>query len=330
MNRRPVRGQLTLWAVLLVLLPTALCRAENELYHQTLTQDNRKLQLYISAEFQPAQQQALVTWIDFLSTALLQVYGRWPRQEWSISISPVSAAHDDPIPWAQVKRNAVDSVEFYTAPNASSDTLKEAWTGYHELAHLLIPYQGWGDTWFSEGLASYYQNILQARSGMLSEEETWQKIYEGFLRGRADTQFNGQSLEEISRNMRKDGGFMRVYWSGAWYFLATDVRLRQQSSGKKSLDQALERLNQCCAEKQLSVPQMVDKLDQLNRVLLFQPLYEQLIHSTEMPAFEDIFASLGISIIAGKVHLQQQGPGALLRQQILQPIVQPIVQPKPL
>jgi len=37
-----------------------------------------------------------------------------------------------------------------------------------------------------------------------------------------------------------------------------------------------------------------------------------------MPAFETSFASLGISIVDGEVILQQAGPGAALRQQILQ------------
>jgi hypothetical protein len=62
---------------------------------------------------------------------------------------------------------------------------------------------------------------------------------------------------------------------------------------------------------------MVSKLDQLNRVLLFQPLYEQAIVSTEIPPFEPIFASMGISIADGKVQLQNEGPGAHLRQQIV-------------
>jgi hypothetical protein len=38
-----------------------------------------------------------------------------------------------------------------------------------------------------------------------------------------------------------------------------------------------------------------------------------------MPAFERIFASLGISVADGKVTLQQEGPGAQLRRQIVQP-----------
>jgi predicted metalloprotease with PDZ domain len=116
--------------------------------------------------------------------------------------------------------------------------------------------------------------------------------------------------------MREDGGFMRVYWSGAWYFLAADARLRLQSGGKLSLDQALERLNQCCAEDRLSVPEMVARLDEVNRVELFRSLYDEVAASTTVPPFADIFASLGIDIIDGQVRLQENGPGARVRRAI--------------
>ncbi len=315
-------GGTTLLALLLILLPRSGLAQDN--FQKTLIKDGRQLQLDISAEFSPVQRDALMVWIDFISTALLQVYGHWPRQHWQVSVSPASSAASDPIPWAQVHRDHVDRVEFFTAPHATALALKKAWTGYHELAHLLIPYRGEGDTWFSEGLASFYQNVLQARVGILSEQQTWQNMYEGFQRGRVDAQFNGQTLSSVSDSMRENGGFMRVYWSGAWYFLAADIRLRQQSAGKITLDQALQKLNDCCADEQLSVAQIVAKLDPLNGVLLFQPLYQQVRASTDMPPFENMFSSLGITVIHGVVNLQQEGPGAQLRQQIVQTKPSPI------
>ena len=160
---------LTVAALSLALL-AAPSRGEDSSGH-LLERGGRKLEVQISTEYDPAMQQDLRQWIEFISDALLQVYGYWPRENWLITVAPVSGASDDPIPWAQVHRDDVDSVEFFTNGKATSDELKQAWTGYHELAHLLIPYRGWGDAWFSEGLASYYQNILQARAGILTEQE---------------------------------------------------------------------------------------------------------------------------------------------------------------
>jgi hypothetical protein len=69
----------------------------------------------------------------------------------------------------------------------------------------------------------------------------------------------------------------------------------------------------------MSVAEMVDKLDVLNGVLLFQPLYQENRRSTSIPSAKALFASLGIDVIDGTVRLQQAGPGARLRRGIAQP-----------
>jgi hypothetical protein len=301
----------------LLLVPCAPGITEDKQYdRERRVRDGRMLVVNISRQFSETGRQNTVEWTTAISDSLHSVYGRWPRRQWEIRVSPAPARGDDPIPWAEVKRGEVDRIDFYTAAGATAAELKRAWTGYHEVAHLLIPYQGYGDAWFSEGLASYYQNILQARGGILDEREMWQKLYEGYQRGLADSRFADKTLREASDQMRREGGFMRVYWSGAWYFLAADTRLRQQSRGALTLDLALEKLNACCADESLSVPQMVRKLDDLNRVLLFQPLYDQLVKTRAVPSFDSIFASLGISVRAGEVQLQDRGPGIGIRRGI--------------
>jgi hypothetical protein len=309
-------------SIALLLMLAAPVSAFNDVdYQQTLLQDNRTLEINISREFTAAQRENLVTWIDFISGSLRQVYGHWPRQQWRVIVMPASASPNDPIPWAQVKRDGIDRVEFFTAPQATSEQLIQSWTGYHELAHLLIPYRGWGDTWFSEGLATYYQGLLQARAGVMTEQQAWQSLLDGFMRAQADSQFDGQSLRDVSAAMRKKGGFMRVYWSGAWYFLALDIRLRQQSGGKHNLDLALRKLNDCCADQHLSVRQMVTKLDELNGVLLFEQLYDKVDSSTRIPDADTLFASVGVTVVDSVVALQEEGPGASLRKQMTQPKV---------
>lgn len=294
---------------------TAQAAEDDDIRHLRL-QDGRRLEILISSQFKPPVRDELLEWVDYIAAALRHVYGHWPMRRWQISISPTSASSIDPIPWAQVRREDTVRVEFFTAASATAEELRRNWTGYHELAHLLIPYQGWGDSWFSEGLASYYQNILQARAGLITEQEMWQQLYQGFQRGLAETAFDGQPLHRVSDRLRADGGFMRVYWSGAWYFLAADTRLRLQSEGQLSLDTALQQLNQCCAEDRLSVAQLVALLDELNGVALFRNLYDEVAVSTSVPPFAAIFASLGIDVVDGQVRLQETGPGARLRKAI--------------
>ena len=61
-------------------------------------------------------------------------------------------------------------------PDRPLDDLRTDWTATHEFSHLLLPYVSRRDRWLSEGLASYYQNVLRARDGRLSETDAWRKL----------------------------------------------------------------------------------------------------------------------------------------------------------
>jgi hypothetical protein len=296
-------------ALLLLILSSAAMAATR---HE-LRMGEQRLEITISTGFTPAMQGTLLTWVEFVSDALAGVYGHWPRGHWRVLIEPLPSSGDDPIPWAQVRRGQVDSIDFYIVPEADGDKLIRAWTGYHEMAHLLIPYRGWGDTWFSEGLASYYQNLLQARTGIISERVMWQKLYAGFVRGQRNDRYDGQTLARVSDEMRSNRAYMRVYWSGAWYFLNTDIQLRRKSGGKMSLDRALGKLNACCADQPLSARQIARKLDQLNDLDLFEPLFDETRDSTSMPEFETLFHDLAIEISAERVSLRNGTEAARLR-----------------
>jgi hypothetical protein len=278
-----------------------------------------RLELRLDARLDEIEQREMRQWIESIAGSLAAVYGHWPRKHWRVFVQPTSGAASDPIPWAQVDRGDVDEVRFYVVASTPGNRLIGEWTGYHELAHLLIPYRGWGDTWFSEGLASYYQNLLQARSGLISEQQMWQKLYDGFQRGRDDHRFDGQNLRTVSAQLRTHGGFMRVYWSGAWYFLAVDLELRRESGGKATLDRALRNLNQCCADSAMSVPAMVRELDRLNGVTVFSRFYDRVVASTAVPDFESLYRQLGLRIHDDQVVLAGTAEQAAMRAGFITP-----------
>jgi hypothetical protein len=300
--------------VLFAMLWATPAPAEHTLYDE----DGRRLAVQIGSGFSAHGREQVITWAEQLAQSLTLVYGYWPRERWAIKVEAASGSADDPIPWAQVDRGTVDTVKFYVVENTDASDLLAQWTGYHEIAHLLLPYRGWGDTWFSEGLATYYQNLLQARAGLISEQEMWQRLYAGLVRGREDSRFDGMPLIEVNRQMRSSGGYMRVYWSGAWYFLAADIRLRANSTGTFSLDDALLALNECCARDALSVSQMIQAMDAGHKQPVFAELYQRMRQSERLPEFEPLLRQLGITINDGQVVLQATGNAAQRRRQFLQ------------
>ncbi len=281
----------------------------------TIERDGQRLDVDIHFTLPNSREPAVLNWVESTAEALAKVYGRWPRDTWRVKVKPIGIYTRDPVPWAQVQRGEPDTVSFYIDALASEEKLVNNWTAYHEFSHLLIPYRGWGDMWFSEGLASYYQNLLQVRQGVFDEQEMWQRLHDGFVRGRNNRRPD-RSLSQLSQRMRENRSHMRVYWSGAWYFFTADVELRRRSNGQQSLDTALERLNRCCSEQTLSAREIAARLDQLTGQELFVPLFRRVARSRDLPDFESLYGELGIELSAGQVRLRDDHPGAGLRGKI--------------
>jgi len=201
--------------------------------------------------------------------------------------------------------------------NASLEQLKDDWTIYHEFSHLLIPYDAGDERWLSEGLASYYQNILQARIGLFTEKKMWQKLYDGFERGRKQGNHRQQRLSYLSENMESNHNYMRVYWSGALFWLEADVALRQLNKGE-SLDHALFKLRQCCFRYPLSATEIIQQLDRLTNSEIFSQLFQKFSTSYQIPAYGSLLQSLGIKQRFGNISLNNTAELSMIRKAIFQ------------
>lgn len=279
---------LTSVMLLIVILTTSTPAHPDSLSHL-----EQRIYIQYASTLDKSEQQQIHLWLKQVSDALLTVYGEWPNDKFNITIQH-GTSNQSPVPWGQVTRGKPDNVLLVVNPESSIQEIMNDWTAYHELSHLLIPYRGNGDLWFSEGLATYYQNIIQARAGVLSEAELWNKLASGFERGRKQNQWSQKNLAEISDNMHKYRSFMRVHWSGVHYWLTADIKLRQQSQNKLTLDNLLKQLKTCCQQKSMSATEIVEQLDQLAGSDIFKPLFLEYRASHVMPDYQPTLASLGV------------------------------------
>jgi hypothetical protein len=177
-----------------------------------------------------------------VARALVQAYGRLPRADAQVLIVPLPGLRDA-APWGEVTRGGGSAVHLFVGADAPADALAADWTATHEFSHLMHPNLGARGRWLGEGLASYYQNVLRARSGALGADQAWERLEAGFGRGRAERRSTGLTLTQTSQRMGALRAYMRSYWSGAAYWLESDLALRAHGS---SLDAALQRYAECC------------------------------------------------------------------------------------
>ena len=243
------------------------------------------------------------TWLAEAAGAVGGLYGRWPQPETQVLVL-ASRQSRSAVPWGQVLRGGSPAVLFVVNPDRSLADYRADWTAVHEFAHLLLPYVSRNDAWVSEGIASYYQNLLRARAGMLTPADAWSKLWAGFNRGRQAT--NAElTLAEATRE-RYGGNLMRVYWSGAALALEADIELRRHPGSTGGLDVVLDRLSRCCLEpgRLWRGEQLFRKLDELAGTEFLEPLYWQYAGSRQFPDVGALYRALGIEPDGESVHLR--------------------------
>ncbi len=269
-------------------------------------------------------------WLRHAAGAVSSVSGRFPVPDAQMLVVPVAVGGNpvfspfgneenvEPFPFAMIARGGQPAGIFFIDQRLPLDIFVNDWVAVHELSHLLHPFLGNSGAWLSEGLASYYQQVLRGRTGVLSEHDAWLALHKGFLRG-VDGR-SGLTLTEASRKRRDRNTYMQIYWSGAAIALLADTELRQRSGGTLSLDVALSRFQDCClpAEGRWQARTFMAKLDDLVAKDVFSNLYETYANSTEFPDFQDVYRDLGIVEDGEDIRLVET-PLADVRRQIMSP-----------
>ncbi|NRB72679.1 MAG: hypothetical protein HRU51_12265 [Xanthomonadales bacterium] len=275
-----------------------------------------QLELTLLGVHDAATAHKLRVWVEESAAATSSVFGHFPRAHTQVLVVALGP-RSEPVPWAHVIRGGGAAVQFYVDETRPLEEFRADWTATHEFSHLLLPFVARDDRWLSEGMASYYQNVLRARDGRLTERQAWQAMEDGFQRGRDSV--HGDTLREASRSGWRST--RRVYWSGAAMMLEADMRLRRQTAGTKTLDTALRALHDCCfdAGKRWFADELLQELDRLNNTDVFMSVYAEHIEARNFPDLSAIYQQLGVERLGGAIQLSDSGPESVLRAAIMQP-----------
>lgn len=272
---------------------TTLVCAE-EVSH-TLHSANSTIKVRFTDRFTPQQQEKIMYWLEQNASAVTTLYGEFPIPRAVVTVQKSRRANE-PVPWGQVLRKHTEGVLFHVNPKFSRADFIGDWTAAHEFSHLFIPFPGNQDSWFSEGLATYLQNTLRVRAGMLTEQQGWQKLYDGLRRGQRDTKMQAMPLVELSPKMWESRSYQRVYWSGVCYFLQSEIDLFKVTAGRHSLDSVLRDFNRCCRfEKQnWNAPALARKFDEISGTEVFSRNLRHMLKTHALPEVKPLFAALGL------------------------------------
>lgn len=296
---------------LLLLTGTAVAREPDQ---RVLRAGNSELRVNVIDVADRDRTELLQRWIAETSAAPLSVFGRFPLRSAQVRVKQIDSDDDSPVPWGQTLRSDGVAVLLFVRKDATLQQLRDDWTAVHELSHLFHPYMGSQGRWLAEGLASYYQNVLRARIGLLDQDEAWRRLDGGFQRGRKA--LSGVPLDELGR---RRGGTMRVYWAGAAYWLEVDLALRREHDS--SLDAVLSEYARCClggGTAQVKPEAFVAALDRIAGGDVFVSRYLRYAAAETFPPLEAAYRELGIDAAARSLRFSHGDAAARLREAIME------------
>ena len=189
----------------------------------------------------------------------------------------------EPVPWGQVERDQYpvgDGLYLIVYRYAKPAQLKRDWTLYHEISHLYLPYLDYASFWLSEGFATYMQNVIMLQNRVYNRSEFIDKLSAGLARGRINTLSATGKLSDITRKMRKNRAFMRVYWTGTAFFIEMYLALQQLGTSLPALIQAF---SSCCRNQVDTGKELMLKLDKLQGKVLFSTRFFKYRNRTDFP-----------------------------------------------
>jgi len=269
------------------------------------------LRLAMVGDFKPANQERLVAHVSLSAAELTATFPRtFDFSPQVLAFSIPAERSRDASPFGATNRSGNPAIFGLMKAGATDAEYARSWTYTHEFAHLLHPYLGTGGRWLGEGIATYYQNVLRARSGRLTPTQAWDELDAGFERGRKN--HTGKSVTETSDDLGDTHHYMRTYWAGTALALQADLALRTRATNPTTLDAVLNAWIACCRARtpELDAEPFTRELDRLAGGDTFQQLHRRIAPSLDFPDLAPTYRTLGLTHAPDHVQIDRTNPQA--------------------
>jgi hypothetical protein len=254
---------------------------------------------------------AIRTWVGDAAAAVADLFGRFPVDRTTLFVVPAPDASE--VVFGKVLSLAGASVCVVVGDEMPESAIREDWVLVHELFHLGFPsFRGEG-RWLGEGLATYYEPILRARAGWISEKDLWKQFALQMPRGQGA---RGAAAGLIHRE-----DLDSIYWGGALFALAADVAIRTQTEGKRSLDDVLREALATGGDAThvWTVADVVKLGDDVTGTHVLRDMYARHAARGERIDLEGLLGELGVERQEGGVVLRDDRPASSIRAAITRP-----------
>jgi hypothetical protein len=289
-------------------LPRAPYSAFGSLRIESFTLDRAELEVAAVAADRRLAPQEISAWIHTSARMIQSYFTRFPIPRATVLVLP---GRGDRIHGRTLGGGGA-TILLWLGPDVTEEKLRGDWVLVHELAHLGFPTVMRRHHWAEEGLATYVEPIARARAGALSSDEVWAGLIHGLPKGLP---------REGDRGLDRTPTWGRIYWGGALFWFLADVRIRQRTANRKSIDDALRAIvadggNIGAA---WDFDRVLDVADQATGTPVLKQLYADMsTHPTDVD-LDSLFRQLGVATQGDQLVFNGLAPLAKIRESITLP-----------
>ncbi|MBI3197282.1 MAG: hypothetical protein HYZ40_07190 [Rhodospirillales bacterium] len=186
--------------------------------------------------------------------------------------------------------------------------LFDDWVLTHEMIHTGMPFIRGRSTWFMEGAATYVEPIIRARAGWKTEEEVWREWVESMPQG----------IGAFTIGLANASG-RQNYWGGATFMLLADLAIRRATEGAKGLEDCLAGAlwSGLDGSRRVDLADYAAACDRATGTTAVAGLIERHVERAEPVDLAALWRELGISMVGGRVMLDDRAAGARWRKMIV-------------
>jgi len=250
----------------------------------------------------------IVRWISASAAAVGEYFGRFPLPDSLVLVVPSRGARIH----GRVFGRGGATVLLWVGPEVSQVDLDKDWVLVHELTHLGFPSVARRHHWAEEGLATYLEPIIRARTRALPAKAVWTELVQGLPKGLP--QPGDQGLDHTPT-------WGRTYWGGALFWFLADVEIRERTGNQFSLQDALRRIlaEGGTVAEGWSLDRALSAGDRAIALPVLKRLYERMRASPAPVDLDALFERLGVRTIGTQISFDDRAPIASVRRGITAP-----------
>lgn len=253
--------------------------------------------------------QDLLEWVKSAARAVDQFYGRFPVPQLTLRLR---AGRGDEVGHGVTFPKDGGLIIVTVGRGAGVEDLKDDWVLTHEMIHLAFPSMPRNQRWIEEGISTYVEPIARAQAGQLSERQVWKEFILNMPKGEpAD---GDQGLDNTPT-------WGRTYWGGAMFCLLCDIRIRELTQNRYTLQDSLRALLEQggTLTQNWDISKAFAIGDDATGTDVLQSLYAEMRDKPAPIDLDNLWQKLGVALKGGELVLNDNAVDAPIRKAIVSP-----------